>query len=169
MELILHRDGIPVEHPPFWPDAHFYFAEGMIGITAQEGWTFTQQLLDADEHGDPVVIDTVLWSVVAAPPLPDPEPPTIEDIRKSMRRLSRVEFKLMLRGLGYSEQQVSDAFAQIADPELRYLVDLAWREASYYRRSDELIDPAAAALGMEPEDTDAAWLAFAASLPPSED
>lgn len=101
---------------------------------------------------------------------PPPEaPPSLSEMRASMRRLSRMEFKLMLRGLGHTEQQVTEAFAAIADPELRYLVDLAWREASYFRRSDELIDPAGAALDMPPEDIDAAWLAFAARLPPSED
>ncbi|HET6536714.1 MAG TPA: hypothetical protein VFG34_01185 [Sphingopyxis sp.] len=129
-------------------------------FAAQQGW---------HPAPDGVGIGWIQERTGSFSPPPEAPPPPLSEIRASMRRLSRMEFKLMLRGLGHTEEQVTEAFAAIADPELRYLVDLAWREASYFRRSDALIDPAAAALGMEPEDTDAAWLAFAARLPPSED
>lgn len=129
-------------------------------FAAQQGW---------HPAPDGVGIGWIQERTGAFSPPPAPEPPSLAEVRASMRRLSRVEFKLMLRRIGHSEEQVTQAFAAIADPELRYLVDLAWREASYFRRSDALIDPAGAALDMPPEDIDAAWLAFAATLPPSED
>lgn len=152
MQLILHRNGEPVEHPPIYAGRSFYYSEGMIGnSSASEGWTFEQELPDNDP---------VTWSLVAAP-IVEPEPPTIEEIRSSMPQKSPVEFRLMLDGLGFDNSDVEAAIGMITDPAEQRTALIHWEYATYFERVNPFIDGIGELLGMTPEDIDDHWTAVA--------
>lgn len=170
MQLILHRNGVPVEHPPIYAGRSFYYSAGQIGTSgAAEGWTHAQTVYEDpgepqyDEDGqiieqEPVVKEIVNWSLVAAPPLPEPEPPTLDEIRAAMPTLSPVQFRFLLLGIGFSGDDVNAAIAGIPDPTEREKASIFWEYATYFERINPLIDQIGALLGLTPEQIDDAWL-----------
>lgn len=168
--LQLFRNGEPADFPPLYAGASFYYAAGQIGHSAAfDGWTHEQTLFE--EMGPPeigedgeaieqelVVKEIVTWSLVAVPPEPEPEPPTIDEIRAGLPQLSPVQFRFLLLSIGFSGDDVNAAIAGIADPVAREKASIYWEYATYFERLNPLIDQIGALLGLTPEDIDTAWL-----------
>lgn len=107
------------------------------------------------------------YTVEVAPPPPEPEPlppPTIEDIRAGMATLSPVQFRFMLDGIGFDDDDVNAAISGLLDPVVQKRARIYWEYATYFERVNPLIDGLGAGLGLSPEDIDAAWLAFTDAL-----
>lgn len=153
--LILHRNGEPVDFT-VREGASFYYSPGMIGnSSAVADWAFDQQLFDYPD-GEPVLRETVTWSLVAAPE-PEPLTPTPEQLRQIMPRKSPVEFRLMLDGLGFDDSDVQAAIGLITDPVEKRAALIHWEYATYFERVNPFIDGIGALLGMTPEDIDGHW------------
>lgn len=169
MQLILHRNGEPVEHPPIYAGRAFYYTAGQIGTSeAAEGWTHEQPIYEQpgepqfDENGqiikqEPVIKEVINWSLVAATLPPELEQ-TPMDIRAAMPQLSPVQFRFLLLSIGFSGDDVNAAIAAIPDPVAQEKASIYWEYATYFERLNPLIDQIGALLGLTPEDIDTAWL-----------
>lgn len=172
MNLILQRDGIAVDLPSFASGVDFYYTAGKVGITAQDGWTFEQQILIEGEDGEPVVQSVVNWSVVGSPE-PEPEPLTPEQARHLMPPLSKLKFRLGLvsgaellpRPEGSPPinplQMISDFIDAIEDEKDRQIARIYWEDTGEFERMHPRVVGLSAAIGFTPEQTDALWIAAA--------
>lgn len=172
MYLILYMNGVAVDLPPFVSGVDFHYAAGKIGITAQDGWEYAQDILIEGEDGQPEVASVVHWSV-AAMPEPDPEPLTPEQIRAAMPTLSPPQIRLLLiSALGIEaepdnddlydllKQRIALVMDGIADPMMKASAKIYWETATFFERLNPLIDQIGALLGLTPEEIDIAWMAF---------
>lgn len=142
------------------------FAGGSIGILglscapAELGWT---HVVPEGSLAPAGTYDLVEY--VEAPP-PEPEPPSPEELRELMPALSRAEFCIMLdEVLGLDEVAMEDLINKIPDPIMRRRTRHYWRGAGYFRRTDPyLVAAIDQLLKKTPEEADAIWTGFAASL-----
>lgn len=179
MQLLLHRNGEPVEHPPIYAGQSFYYTAGQIGTSAAvDGWTHEQVVYEDmgepqfDEDGqiieqEPVIKEIINWSLVPAPFPPELEE-TDMDRRAKMPTLAPTEFAALLAGLRTTtwpngvlpSDIVTLIETHIPAGRDRELALWAWNRSQYFERINPLIDQIGALLGLTPEEIDIVWMAF---------
>ena len=99
------------------------------------------------------------YSLVEAPPPPEPEPLTPEEIRAAMPPLTARQLRLGLVGGGILPSQVDAAIAAIPDEQARAVAQIEWEYASQFERDHPLIEQVGTALGLTAEQIDTMWQA----------
>ena len=99
------------------------------------------------------------YSLVEAPPHPEPEPPTPEEVRATMRPLTARQFRLGLVGGGVTLTQVDAAIAAIEDAQERTVAQIEWEYATQFNRLHPLVIQLGGAFGLTPEQIDTMWTA----------
>lgn len=117
--------------------------DGIYTSPAKAGWN----------HGE--------YELAEAPPAPEPEPLTPEEIRAQMLPLTPRQFRDALIDHDIMPEAVTGAITQIEDEKERAKAMNAWEYTTSFIRTDPLIDLIGDAFGLSPEDIDEMWNAGA--------
>lgn len=106
----------------------------------------------AQIEGHRVSWDGEAWTLEAIPePVPEPDP--------GLPPLTARQLRLGLIAAGIALSSVEAAVAAIEDAAGREIAKVEWEYASQFDRDHPLIEQVGVALGLTPEQIDAAWLA----------
>jgi len=97
------------------------------------------------------------YSFVEAPPAPDPEPLTPEELREQMPPLTPRQFRDALIDHDIMPEQVTAAIGQIADVKDRAKALNAWEYPTQFDRTEPLIEQIGAMFDLTPDDIDDMW------------
>lgn len=90
-------------------------------------------------------------------PYVPPLPPTPEEIRAAMPKLSARQFRIGLVRGGFTIAQVSGAIEAMPDGPAKEEARIEWEYATEFTRTHPLIASVAAALGLDDDEIDALW------------
>jgi len=130
--------------------------DGAVVMVAPVGATITHDGFTVS----PATITSMLpdgYSFVEAPPAPDPEPPTPEELRAQMPPLTPRQFRDALIDHDIMPEQVTAAISQVADTKDRAKVLNAWEYPTQFVRTEPLIEQIGAMFNLTPEDIDDMW------------
>lgn len=84
-------------------------------------------------------------------------PPTAEELRSRMAKLTARQFRLGLLAAGHTPSQVAQAITAIPDGEQKETAEIEWEYATTFIRSQPLIGVIGAALGLSDAQIDVIW------------
>lgn len=107
----------------------------------------------SDNHGiAPAVKAAVVEWINDGNPVAPYVPPTPEQLRAAMPKLSRRQLLLALFSIGITEAQIDDALVD----DVEGLIE--WKNASTFERLHPLISELSGHFGLPPEQVDSLWL-----------
>jgi len=140
-----------------WADPEKTVLLGTATVNGFEGeWNF------AVHDGYLTELGQSIWDEVksgAFSPVADFIPPSLDEIRNSMRNLTARQLRLGLLSLGKLEA-VPAAIAELPQPE-KSQAEIEWNFATEFRRLHPLITQLVPILGLTDEQVDAVWEEFA--------
>lgn len=95
------------------------------------------------------------YTLVQAPPSPEPEPPTPEEIRANMPPLQKWRFETVLDNNNL-QTAVTAAIGMLPQDERNMVMNKRLYSQEFFR-TDPLFDALSSALGMTPEQVDNLW------------
>lgn len=115
---------------------------------------------------DPYGLNPVIRAWIAAnqaqiQPYVEPPPPTAEELRAAMPRLTGRQLRLGLLGAGISPSTVTAQIEAMPAGVEREAALIEWEYASYYTRQHALIATLGGLLGLNPAQIDTMWTAAA--------
>lgn len=90
-------------------------------------------------------------------PYVPPPPPTPEEIREKMPKLSARQFRIGLVRGGFTLAQVTGAIEAMPEGAAKEEAKIEWEYATEFKRTHPLIASVAAALGLDDDEIDALW------------